>query len=94
RWNNELVSWNPQQFCGISKVAVPKQMLWHPDLAILEHIEGMDKVFLMPYVYISHDGTVEQEDGFRLVSTCKMDVYKFPFDTQRCTITFSSAIYL
>ncbi|KAJ8389161.1 hypothetical protein AAFF_G00123670 [Aldrovandia affinis] len=93
RWNNELVSWNPGEFCGISQVAVPTEFLWRPDLGIMEHIEEMDKIFMMPYLHISHHGMVTLEDGFRVISTCKMDVYKFPFDTQSCDITFISGIY-
>ncbi|KAJ8345518.1 hypothetical protein SKAU_G00297110 [Synaphobranchus kaupii] len=92
-WKNELVSWNPQQFCGISQVAVPRELLWQPDLVIMEHIEDSNKIFLMPYIQFSHHGMVSIEDGFRVISTCKMDVYKFPFDTQSCIISFSSLIY-
>lgn len=29
----------------------------------------------------------------KVVSTCKMDVHKFPFDTQRCNITIGSAMH-
>ncbi|KAG7491759.1 hypothetical protein MATL_G00007110 [Megalops atlanticus] len=46
-----------------------------------------------PYLYVYHDGTVSLEDDYAVASTCKMDVHKFPFDTQSCTITFSSFIY-
>lgn len=45
------------------------------------------------YIYISYDGTVTSEEDFKIVSTCKMDVHKFPFDTQKCNITIGSAIH-
>lgn len=44
-----------------------------------------------PYMHVSHDGTMVSEEEIRVVSTCKMDVHKFPFDTQRCNITIGSA---
>uniref|UniRef100_A0A8C8MJ06 Neurotransmitter-gated ion-channel ligand-binding domain-containing protein n=1 Tax=Oncorhynchus tshawytscha TaxID=74940 RepID=A0A8C8MJ06_ONCTS len=92
-WNNERIWWDPSQFCGISRVSVPKEMLWIPDLLIYEMIEKDDGPH-SPYLYVSHDGIVLIEDEMKVVSTCKMDVHKFPFDTQRCNITFSSAIHI
>ncbi|XP_061080712.1 5-hydroxytryptamine receptor 3A-like [Conger conger] len=92
-WNNELISWDPEQFCGICQVAIPQDMLWHPDLIILEHTEDYSKIFKMPFIQITHNGSVSIEDGFRVTSTCKMDVYKFPFDIQSCVLSFSSVLY-
>lgn len=42
---------------------------------------------------MSHDGIVSCEEDIKVVSTCKMDVHKFPFDTQRCNITIGSAMH-
>ncbi|XP_041740335.1 5-hydroxytryptamine receptor 3A-like [Coregonus clupeaformis] len=92
-WNNERIWWDPSQFCGISRVSVPKEMLWIPDLFIYEMTEKHDAP-PSPYLYVSHDGIVLLEEEIKVVSTCKMDVHKFPFDTQRCNITFSSAIHI
>lgn len=46
-----------------------------------------------PYMYVSSDGEVILEEDMKVVSTCRMDVHKFPFDTQRCNITIGSAIH-
>lgn len=43
------------------------------------------------YISVAHDGTITSEDDIKIVSTCKMDVHKFPFDTQKCNITIGSA---
>ncbi|XP_036383719.1 5-hydroxytryptamine receptor 3A-like [Megalops cyprinoides] len=91
-WGNELISWDPSQFCGIEKLSIPKEMLWKPDLFIYEMTEE-DNGAQSPYLYVYHDGTVSLGDDYAVASTCKMDVHKFPFDTQSCTITFSSLIY-
>lgn len=45
------------------------------------------------YLIMSYDGTVSTEDEMRVVSTCKMDVHKFPFDTQECNLTIGSAVH-
>ncbi|XP_070783693.1 5-hydroxytryptamine receptor 3A-like [Enoplosus armatus] len=91
-WNNERISWDPARFCGITQISVPRDMLWKPDLFIYEMIQRDDSP-LNPYMYVSHDGTIISEEDMKVVSTCKMDVHKFPFDTQRCNITIGSAIH-
>ncbi|XP_059180018.1 5-hydroxytryptamine receptor 3A-like [Centropristis striata] len=91
-WNNERISWDPDQFCGITHVSVPRGLLWRPDLFIYEMTQKDDSP-LNPYMFVSHDGKVISEEDMKVVSTCKMDVHKFPFDTQRCNITIGSAIH-
>ncbi|XP_010783487.1 5-hydroxytryptamine receptor 3C-like, partial [Notothenia coriiceps] len=91
-WNNERIKWDPDQFCGINSISVPREMLWMPDLFIYEMIQKDDSP-LNPYMYVLNDGTVTCEEDLRVVSTCRMDVHKFPFDTQKCTISIGSAIH-
>ncbi|KAK9530156.1 hypothetical protein VZT92_011678 [Zoarces viviparus] len=91
-WRNERISWDPDQFCGITQVSFPKEMLWKPDLFIYEMIQKDDSP-QNPYMYVSYDGMVTSEEQLKVVSTCEMDVHKFPFDTQSCTISIGSAIY-
>ena len=35
-WNNERIKWDPDQFCGINSISVPREMFWMPDLFIYE----------------------------------------------------------
>ncbi|XP_066519119.1 5-hydroxytryptamine receptor 3A-like [Hoplias malabaricus] len=91
-WSNELISWNPEDFCGISKVSLPREMLWKPDLSIFELAEKENGP-PSPYLSVTYEGEVTMEEGVRTVCICKMDVHKFPFDTQSCQITISSIIY-
>ncbi|XP_069016542.1 5-hydroxytryptamine receptor 3A-like [Embiotoca jacksoni] len=91
-WNNERISWDPDQFCGITRITIPHDMLWKPDLFIFEMVQKDDSPH-NPYMDVSHDGMITFEQDIRVVSTCKMDVHKFPFDTQRCNISIGSASY-
>ncbi|KAM4715250.1 5-hydroxytryptamine receptor 3A-like [Anableps anableps] len=92
QWNNEHISWDPAQFCGITQISVPKDLLWKPDLFIYEMIEKDDSP-RNPNILVTFDGTVIAGDDIRVVSTCKMDVHKFPFDTQECSISIGSAVH-
>ncbi|KAM4524026.1 5-hydroxytryptamine receptor 3A-like [Odontesthes bonariensis] len=92
KWNDERISWDPAQFCGITKISIPKDLLWRPDLFIYEMTQKDDSP-QNPYMFVSYDGTVSFDEDMKVVSTCKMDVHKFPFDTQECNISIGSAIY-
>ncbi|XP_062382873.1 5-hydroxytryptamine receptor 3A-like [Sardina pilchardus] len=35
-WVNELLRWNPEDFCGITEISVPKASLWRPDFTVME----------------------------------------------------------
>ncbi|XP_022045611.1 5-hydroxytryptamine receptor 3A-like [Acanthochromis polyacanthus] len=90
KYHNEFVSWEPAQFCGITQVSVPQHLLWKPDLFIFEMIQK-DESPQNPNLIMHHDGTIQSEQDLKVVSTCKMDVHKFPFDTQSCTISIGSS---
>ncbi|XP_076616557.1 5-hydroxytryptamine receptor 3A-like [Chaetodon auriga] len=92
RWHNEYISWDPNQFCGIDNVSLPNEVLWKPDLTIEEMTEK-DKAPPSPYLTINNKGDVEVQDDQVLVSTCRMHIYKFPFDIQSCNLSFKSVTH-
>ncbi|XP_008294207.1 5-hydroxytryptamine receptor 3A-like [Stegastes partitus] len=91
-WENEHISWNPPDFCGLEHLIVPTEFLWVPDLTIEEMTEK-DKAPPSPYLKIHSYGWVEYRNDQVVVSTCKMHVYKFPFDVQSCNISFKSILH-
>ncbi|XP_012720807.3 5-hydroxytryptamine receptor 3A [Fundulus heteroclitus] len=92
RWDNEYVWWYPEQFCGVKHILVPTKLLWMPDLTIEEMTE-QDKAAPSPYLSIRSHGWVEFRNDQVVVCTCKMRVYKFPFDMQSCNISFKSIMH-
>uniref|UniRef100_A0AAX7UWR2 Neurotransmitter-gated ion-channel ligand-binding domain-containing protein n=1 Tax=Astatotilapia calliptera TaxID=8154 RepID=A0AAX7UWR2_ASTCA len=88
-WNNERISWDPDQFCGITHITIPREILWKPDVFIYEMIQTDDSPQSY-YISVAYDGTITSEDDIKIVSTCKMDVHKFPFDTCLNSETFLS----
>lgn len=92
KWPNDFIRWNKTDFCGIEKVSIPIEVLWKPDLTIEEMTEK-DKAPPSPHMFISSDGEVEIQNDQVLVSTCRMRVHKFPFDTQSCNLSFKSVIH-
>ncbi|CAL8253081.1 unnamed protein product [Merluccius merluccius] len=46
-----------------------------------------------PYVYLDNKGHVYDDKPLRVVSSCNLVIYSFPFDVQNCTLTFGSYIH-
>lgn len=52
-----------------------------------------DKAPPSPLLTIHSNGLVSIQNDQVLVSTCRMHVYKFPFDIQSCNLTFKSVVH-
>ncbi|XP_043937444.1 5-hydroxytryptamine receptor 3A-like isoform X2 [Protopterus annectens] len=88
-WKNQFLQWNPSDFCGISKILVPVSLLWQPDIYVFE-VTQQDESPAVPYLTVYSDGTVEQTKPLRVVSACSLNIFKFPFDSQICNLTFGT----
>ncbi|XP_073345271.1 5-hydroxytryptamine receptor 3A-like [Pagrus major] len=91
-WKNEFISWDPDQFCGIRNFSLPTALLWKPDITIEEMTEK-DRSPPNPFLIIHSHGEIEITDDQVLVSSCRMHLYKFPFDTQTCNLSFKSVVH-
>uniref|UniRef100_A0AAV2KTY1 Uncharacterized protein n=1 Tax=Knipowitschia caucasica TaxID=637954 RepID=A0AAV2KTY1_KNICA len=91
-WQNEFVKWDPEQ-CGSSRITIPRKKLWVPDIVMNEFMEE-NTAPSVPYVYLYSDGTVVDDQPVKVVSSCRLDIYLFPFDTQNCSFSFNSYILM
>ncbi|XP_071018688.1 5-hydroxytryptamine receptor 3A-like [Oncorhynchus clarkii lewisi] len=90
-WENEFFRWDPVQ-CGSANISLPRERFWSPDVVINEFMDE-NRSPVIPYVYIKHTGKVREAKPVRVVSSCNLDIYTFPFDVQNCTFTFNSYIH-
>ncbi|XP_074528589.1 5-hydroxytryptamine receptor 3A-like [Halichoeres trimaculatus] len=91
-WKHYELHWDPDNFCGIKAVSIPTRLLWQPDLIIEERTEK-NRAAESPLVHVNYRGWVLLRNDRVLVTTCRMQVYKFPFDSQSCTLSFKSVIH-
>ncbi|KAM8729102.1 5-hydroxytryptamine receptor 3A-like [Acanthopagrus schlegelii] len=91
-WKNEFLSWDPNEFCNITRISLPNELLWKPDVTI-EEMSETDRAPPNPFLIIRNDGETEVTDDQVLVSACRMLVYKFPFDIQTCNLSFKSVVH-
>ncbi|XP_051570402.1 5-hydroxytryptamine receptor 3A-like [Myxocyprinus asiaticus] len=90
---NEFTRWNSKDFCGISSFSLPKDMFWTPDIGIIESIKTEFAIKESPYVQMVSLGIIVSSDTLAVTTACKMNLHRFPFDIQSCTLTLQSSIH-
>ncbi|XP_034005700.1 5-hydroxytryptamine receptor 3A-like [Trematomus bernacchii] len=81
------MTWNNKGF-----LANPPLREDHVLMTVTMWIEK-DKAVRTPFITINSNGLVQHVRDFMVVSTCKLQVYKFPFDIQSCTLSLKSIVY-
>lgn len=90
-WKNEFISWIPEKYCGIESFFGSFD-IWQPDIYIYEMTEADNKNPVILYHSISYNGTIKDSKPLRIVSTCNLNIFMYPFDIQECTLSFSTFI--
>ncbi|XP_037626102.1 5-hydroxytryptamine receptor 3A-like [Sebastes umbrosus] len=90
-WHIEGLSWDEEE-CGTTRVSVRREKLWIPDIQISEFMEE-EMSPKSPYVYLYNTGFVYDDKPIRVVSSCQLEIYNFPFDIQNCSLTFGSYLH-
>lgn len=47
----------------------------------------------VPYSYLYYDGFMVDDQPIRVVSSCRINIYTFPFDSQNCSFSFNSYLH-
>ncbi|KAG7274104.1 hypothetical protein CRUP_028812 [Coryphaenoides rupestris] len=91
-WKHEFLVWDPDECDGVTRISLPVEELWSPDIIIYEFVDD-DVSQACPYVYLNHTGHIRWDRMLRLVSACNLEIFSFPFDVQNCTFTFGSYMH-
>ncbi|XP_061448472.1 5-hydroxytryptamine receptor 3B [Rhineura floridana] len=91
-WRDEYLTWNSSRYDGIQEISLPINSIWAPDIIISESVDA-SRTPDLPYVYLNASGVIKNYKPMQVVSACILGMYAFPFDTQNCSLTFSSALH-
>ncbi|KAM8953074.1 5-hydroxytryptamine receptor 3A-like [Pelodytes ibericus] len=91
-WQHEFLTWIPDKCGGIEKISLPVEDIWTPDIIVYEFIDE-DKAQRTPFVYVNHTGRIRYDRMLRVVSSCNLGIFNFPFDVQNCSLTFGSYMH-
>ncbi|XP_049713455.1 5-hydroxytryptamine receptor 3A isoform X2 [Elephas maximus indicus] len=89
---DEFLQWHPEDFDNITKLSIPTESIWVPDILINEFVD-VGKSPNIPYVYVQQNGNVQNYKPLQVVTACSLDIYNFPFDVQNCSLTFTSWLH-
>ncbi|XP_052408105.1 5-hydroxytryptamine receptor 3B-like [Carassius gibelio] len=92
-WPNSNMQWNKSLFCEMETCVAPKNLFWTPDIGIIESIKTDFGTKESPYVRLIHIGIIASSDILALTTACRMDLYRFPFDSHTCNITLQSTAH-
>ncbi|CAC5388588.1 unnamed protein product [Mytilus coruscus] len=88
-WRDELLSWMPSNYGGLSYIYYPQGDVWKPDISLqngFSKLEELGSKFIT--VYINSDGIVSWRPFHIFESKCDIDSTYFPFDRQTCHLDF------
>uniref|UniRef100_A0A1I7YZ38 Neur_chan_LBD domain-containing protein n=1 Tax=Steinernema glaseri TaxID=37863 RepID=A0A1I7YZ38_9BILA len=94
KWQDPSLSWNPEEFGGLTKTWLPMHRIWLPDIIIfnmLHHEDLLSKVRAPAMIYAN--GTVECSHPAVYTVSCEINIKHFPLDDQRCSLEIASWAY-
>ncbi|GFY77923.1 acetylcholine receptor subunit alpha-like 1 [Trichonephila inaurata madagascariensis] len=92
-WNDYKMRWDPDDYGGVTKLHVPAELIWLPDIVLYNNADGNYEVTIMTKAILHFDGMVHWKPPAIYKSSCLMDVEYFPFDEQTCFMKFGSWTY-
>lgn len=94
KWYDEILTWNPAPYGGISSFTIPQPNAWNPDIVIHNSVNGVDIIGNPDMqLRITSLGSVVMELATEIKTSCNIDIDRFPFDTQICSVLFISTTY-
>ncbi|XP_015200015.2 5-hydroxytryptamine receptor 3A-like [Lepisosteus oculatus] len=92
RWKDEFLSWDPAEFSGLSHFTLPVSSVWTPDIIVREAV-SVGRVEADAFVSVNSTGWVQRIEPLLLVLRCDLAMFRFPFDSQRCNLTFGPNLH-
>ncbi|XP_070540189.1 neuronal acetylcholine receptor subunit beta-2-like [Ptychodera flava] len=87
-WVDYRFIWDPDDYDGLDSIIVPFEWVWYPDIVLDNSADGKYELPTWKYTSILSDGTVWVTPPGVLKSPCLIKVEFFPFDSQKCNLSF------
>ncbi|NWX94774.1 ACH10 protein, partial [Nothoprocta pentlandii] len=92
-WRDAFLAWDKDAYGGIDSIRVPSSYVWRPDIVLYNKADEQLSGPTDTNVVLRSDGRIVWDTPAITKSSCKVDVSFFPFDGQRCHLTFGSWTY-
>ena len=91
-WQDQFLVWskNPD-YQNITEIYLKESEIWKPDILSLNTVEGYQSLGSGErLVVVDRDGIVTWEPGHRFATSCTLQISKYPFDSQKCSLKFGT----
>ncbi|XP_030333458.1 neuronal acetylcholine receptor subunit alpha-10 [Strigops habroptila] len=92
-WLDTHLTWDKDSYGGIDSIRIPSSYVWRPDIILYNNADDHFGGSMETNVVLRSDGHIMWDSPAITKSSCKVDVSYFPFDGQRCRLTFGSWTY-
>ncbi|PAA74705.1 hypothetical protein BOX15_Mlig004065g2 [Macrostomum lignano] len=93
-WHDPFFRWDPGEYGGISKIILPSDGLWTPDVVLYSNTgTNWDLSATSTRVKVNNKGLVVWKPPITYDSSCDINVEFFPFDTQDCKLKMGTWTY-
>ena len=85
-WYDHFLTWDAEEYAA-KVVLLPADMLWHPELVVLNTVSKLDQLEdLKIKIIVRSDGKIAWYPGGLFETFCSIDISHYPLDTQTCSI--------
>ena len=88
-WNDQYLNWHIDNY-GVEYIPVDKTQIWTPDLELYNSASKPVVYDQTGMMKLYHTGDVIWVLPVRYQFSCKLNLERFPFDSQTCTMLFGS----
>ena len=90
-WHDEFLTWDPAAFGNTTHLFVPQNFIWKPYVNLENSVLKLGELGTASIkVYIDYNGLVTWTPIEKFTVLCPVDLYKFPFDAQTCSLHFET----
>uniref|UniRef100_A0A667X685 Cholinergic receptor nicotinic alpha 9 subunit n=1 Tax=Myripristis murdjan TaxID=586833 RepID=A0A667X685_9TELE len=92
-WHDAYLKWNKEDYDGLEVIRIPSSLVWRPDLVLYNKADDDFSGPMDTNVVLNYNGEITWDAPAITKSSCVVDVAYFPFDSQKCNLTFGSWTY-
>lgn len=93
-WSDNKLAWNESDYGGITEIHLPHDKIWRPDVILYNNADTLASLSqISTQMSITNNGNVTWLSTNIFKSSCSINVFYFPFDTQNCSLSFASWTY-
>lgn len=84
-WTDEFLTWNPDDYGGLSDIGLDSDLIWLPELLLLNNAKPLETLgSSWPSLRVNHKGQVRFYPANVFSVTCRSDITNYPFDIHKC----------